>query len=130
MRRELIIPKKLTPLYTQRKYAPGVRVGNWLFVSGMLGRDEQLNIIADPAAQFAQMFENMGEVLRAGGSSFAEIVDMTAYFVRFAEDFATFQRVKDRYIPGDFPAMTAIGVAALSTPGLLVEVKCTALVQT
>ena len=45
--RELIVPDGLKNLYTEKGYAPGVRVGNMLYVSGMLGRDKNLNVIKD-----------------------------------------------------------------------------------
>ncbi|MDP6873273.1 MAG: hypothetical protein QF521_07085, partial [Alphaproteobacteria bacterium] len=60
--RELIIPDGLENLYTEKGYAPGIRVGNMLYVSGMLGRDETLHVIKEPEAQFARVFEN-GEVV-------------------------------------------------------------------
>lgn len=128
-RRTLVIPPGLANLYALKRYAPGVKAGNLLFVSGMLGRDRELRVIPEPEAQFVALFENIGKVLEEAGAGFADVIDMTGYFTRLAEDFATFQAVKDRYIAGDFPAMTAIGVASLSTPGLLCELKCTAVVS-
>lgn len=124
---ELIVPRGMENIYEQKRYAPGVRAGNLLFVSGMLGRDEDLNVIADPEAQFAQVFENTGKVLKAAGAGFADIVELVGYFTHLRRDFALFQKVKDRYIARDFPAQTAIGVVELSTPGLLLELKCVAL---
>jgi enamine deaminase RidA (YjgF/YER057c/UK114 family) len=61
--RELIIPEGLENLYTEKGYAPGIRVGNMLYVSGMLGRDENLLVIKEPTAQFERVFENTARVL-------------------------------------------------------------------
>ena len=66
---ELIIPQGMENIYQQKLYSPGVRVGNLLFVSGMLGRDAELNIIHEIEAQFVQLFENMKLVLEAGVAS-------------------------------------------------------------
>ncbi len=128
-KRELIVPRGMENIYDQKLYAPGVRVGNLLFVSGMLGRDGGLNVIHEIEAQFVQLFENMKMVLEAGGSSFDSIIELVGYFVEMQRDFALYQEVRDRYIHADFPAQTAIGVTELSTPGLLLELKCVALVE-
>jgi enamine deaminase RidA (YjgF/YER057c/UK114 family) len=126
--RELIIPKGLENLYTEKGYAPGVRVGDTIYVSGMLGRDGALRVIEDPEAQFTRVFENTALVLDAVGATFEDVIEFTGYFTHLQRDFRLFQIVKDRFVTGDLPAQTAIGVAELSMPGLLVELKCTALV--
>jgi len=126
--RELIIPKGLENLYTEKGYAPGMRVGDTLYVSGMLGRDGELRVIEDPEAQFVRVFENTALILGEVGASFADVIEFTGYFTKLQRDFPLFQKVKDRFVTGDLPAQTAIGVAELSMPGLLVELKCTALV--
>lgn len=126
--RELIVPKGLENLYTEKFYAPGVRVGEMLYVSGMLGRDAALRVIEDPEAQFTRVFENTALVLGEVGASFQDVIEFTGYFTHLQRDFPLFQIVKDRFVTDDLPAQTAIGVAELSMPGLLVELKCTALV--
>ncbi|MBT3359895.1 MAG: RidA family protein [Rhodospirillales bacterium] len=126
--RELIIPPGMENIYEQKRYSPGVKVGNLIFVSGMLGRDENLNIVFEREDQFVQLFENMGKVLTAAGASFADVVDLTGYFTELQRDMSLFQTVRDRYITGELPAQTLIGVTELSTPGLILELKCTAAV--
>jgi enamine deaminase RidA (YjgF/YER057c/UK114 family) len=126
--RELIIPKGLENLYSEKGYAPGVRVGDTLYVSGMLGRDSDLNVIGDAEAQFIRVFENTALVLGEVGASFEDVIEFTGYFTHLQRDFPLFQIVKDRFVTGELPAQTAIGVTELSMAGLLVELKCTALV--
>jgi len=129
MTHELIVPQGMENIYQQKLYSPGVRVGNLLFVSGMLGRDAELNVIHEIEAQFVQLFENMKLVLEAGGASFDSVIELVGYFVEMQRDFALYQQVRDRYIRSDYPAQTAIGVKELSTPGLLLELKCVAVVD-
>ncbi len=126
--RELIIPEGMENIYAEKRYAPGVRVGDRLYVSGMLGRDADLRVIADPEAQFTRVFENTAMVLAAAGASFADVIEFTGYFTRLRRDFPLFQTVKDRFVVGDLPAQTVIGVVELSMPGLLVELKCSAVI--
>ena len=126
--RQLIIPQGMENIYEGKRYAPGVLVGDTLYVSGMLGRDENLRIIEDIEAQFVQLFENMKKVLEAAGASFADVVEFVGYFTDLQRDFPLYQKVKDRYVTGDLPAQTAIGIKELSTPGLVLELKCTAVI--
>ncbi|GAA3884763.1 hypothetical protein GCM10022243_56980 [Saccharothrix violaceirubra] len=97
-------------------------------MAGQLGRDEHLNAVEDKEAQFAQAFENVGKVLGAAGVAFDDVVDMVTYHTDM-RDLPLFIEVKDRHFtnPHRLPAWTALGVGALAMPGLLAEVKCTAL---
>ena len=126
--RELIVPKGMENIYEEKGYAPGVKVGNMLYVSGMLGRDGDLNIIAETEAQFIQVFENMKSVLEAAGATFDDVVEFDGFFTALQRDFPIYQKVKDRYVTGNFPGQTAIGVTELSTPGLFLELKCSAVI--
>jgi enamine deaminase RidA (YjgF/YER057c/UK114 family) len=92
----------------------------------MLGRDSDLNVIPDPEAQLRQMFENFSLVLAEAGCGWGDVVELTGYFVDLRRDFDLFMVVRDRYIGKPYPAMTMIGVAALSQPGLICELKGTA----
>jgi hypothetical protein len=40
-----------------------------------------------------------------------------------------FITVKDRYFIHQFPTWTGVGITALSTLGLIVEIKCTAILE-
>jgi enamine deaminase RidA (YjgF/YER057c/UK114 family) len=105
-----------------------VRAGNFLFISGQVGRDEHLNIIEGKEAQFTQAFENVKKVLAAAGATMDHVVDMVSYHTDL-RDLPLFIQVRDRYVtnPERYPAWTAIGVTALAMPGLTAEIKCTAL---
>jgi enamine deaminase RidA (YjgF/YER057c/UK114 family) len=121
-----IVPNSLELLHSKRGHSPGVCVNGFLFVSGMLGRDSDLNVIPDPEAQLRQMFENFGLVLGEAGCGWGDVVELTGYFIDLRRDFDLFMAVRDRYIGKPHPAMTMIGVAALAQPGLICELKGTA----
>ena len=44
-------------------------------------------------------------------------------------DLQLFITVKDRYYTGEYPAWTGVGVTALAMPGLMVEIKCVAMLK-
>jgi len=109
-------------------YSPGVRAGNFLFIAGQVGRDENLQVVEGKEAQFVQAFENVKKVLTAAGATFDDVVEMVTYHTDM-RDLPLFIQVKDRYItnPERFPTWTGIETTTLAMPGLLVEIKCTAL---
>lgn len=123
-----IVPAALDLLRSKRGYSPGVRVGDLLLISGMLGREADLAIVADPEAQLVRLFENMGLVLEEAGCGFADLVELTGYFPHLQRDYALFMTVRDRYVSEPFPAQTMIGVAELAQPGLICELKGMAVV--
>ena len=137
--REVIIPKGMEILYEKYRYCPGIKVGNTLYISGQVGRDENLQIVAATEAQFVQAFENVKKVLSAAGATFNDVVEMITYHVTDAHvsgqgpvtipHLPLFIQVKDRYFIEQFPTWTGVGVTGLSTAGLIVEIKCTAVLE-
>jgi len=126
--RETLIPKGMEQLYERFHYAPAVKVGQVVYVAGQVGRDENLQVIAGAEAQFVQAFENLKKVLTAAGATFSDVVELVTYHTDM-RDLPVFMQVKDRYFTKDYPTWTAIGTSALAMPGLLVELKCTAVLQ-
>jgi len=124
--RESIIPKGMEAVYDDIHYSPAVRVARTVYISGQIGRDENLNVIADSEDQIVQAFENLKQVVEAAGATLSDIVDLTTFHTDM-RDLGLFMRVKDRYLTRNYPAWTAIGASALGgVPGLIVEIKAIA----
>ena len=128
MDRELIVPPLMRNILEQKGYTPGLRVGPFVFVAGQVGRTPDMRVVVDPEAQFAACFENLRTVLNAAGCTFDDIVDITTFHVDMAAHFAAFRAVKNRMLPRGLFPWTAVGVASLAEPELLLEAKATALV--
>ena len=127
--REAIIPKGMEAVYDNIHYAPAVRVGNTLYISGQIGRDENMKLVEEREAQFVQTFENLKKVLSAAGASFADVVDVTSFHTDM-RDLPLYMQVRDRYFTGNYPAWTAIGAAQLcGAPGYFLEVKAVAVLR-
>ena len=127
--RQAIIPKGMEAVYEKIHYAPAVRVGNTIYVSGQIGRDENMQLVEGREAQIVQAFENLKNVLEAGGATMDDIVDLTSFHDDM-RDLSLFMQVKDRYLTRDFPAWTAIGAAQLcGAPGYIVEIKAVAVLR-
>lgn len=124
--RQDIVPEGMEAVYQNIRYAPAVRVGQTLYISGQIGRDAQMQLVEPREAQFVQVFENLGKVLAAAGASFADIVDVTSFHTDM-RDLPLYMQVRDRYFGDNRPAWTAIGAAMLcGAPGYLLEVKAVA----
>ena len=127
--RQAIIPKGMEAVYDNIHYAPAVRVGNTLYISGQIGRDENMKLVEEREAQFVQTFENMKKVLSAAGATFADVVDVTSFHTDM-RDLPLYMQVRDRYFTGNYPAWTAIGAAQLcGAPGYFLEVKAVAVLR-
>jgi enamine deaminase RidA (YjgF/YER057c/UK114 family) len=123
-KRKIIIPAGMENMIEKLRYSPGILIGDTLHASGQVGRDENLTVIEDPEAQFGQCFRNVGKILDAAGFTFADIVELETWFTHFPADLAIFRGVKNRWITGpNYPTWTALGVSALSMPGLRLELK-------
>jgi enamine deaminase RidA (YjgF/YER057c/UK114 family) len=110
------------------QYSPGIIVSGarLLLVSGQVGRDAELGVIADPEAQFTKAFENLEAVIREAGGTLADVIEITTYLTSM-EHLPLVAKVKERFFTSEpYPAWTGIGVSELALPRLLLEVKATA----
>ena len=128
-KREAIIPPGMEDVYNKIHYAPAVRVGDTIYVSGQIGRDENMQLVEGREPQIVQAFENLKKVLSAAGATMEDIVDLTSFHTDM-RDLPLFMQIKDRYLQRDFPAWTAIGAASLcGSPGYIIEIKAVAVIQ-
>lgn len=125
-----VIPASMQSFYDGYHFAPAVVDGDHLRCSGVIGVNMADGSVSDdPATQFAQAFDNLAEVLEAGGVGFADITEMTTFHVGLQAHLQAFMKVKDRYIKDPYPAWTAIGTTELALAGGLVEIRVTARVR-
>jgi 2-iminobutanoate/2-iminopropanoate deaminase len=107
-------------------YSPGMRVGDFIFVSGQVGHvDSEGNKLEGIEAQTREVLERVKGVLQAAGASLDDVVKTTVFLVR-ASDFAKMNEVYRSYFKGDLPARSTVVVAALVKPEMLVEIECIA----
>ena len=116
-----------------RGYANGVEArGRLVFVSGMIGWDEQGRFHSDDLAQQArQALRNVVAVLTEGGARPEHIVRMTWYVTDKREYVASYAAIGRafREVVGHYDiAMTAVQVAALVEDRAKVEIEATAVV--
>ncbi|MEV6418384.1 RidA family protein [Streptomyces sp. NPDC051662] len=104
--------------------------GRFVAVSGQCAFDEDGAIVGDgdPAAQARQVFENLRRCLAAAGASFDDVVKLT-YFVTDVAHLPAIREARDAVIDtARPPASSAVQVAALFRPELLLEIEAFAII--
>jgi len=126
--RKPIIPPGEEGTYERFHFAPAFRVGDTVYVSGVIGRGDDGRVPSDAADEFRSAFAQLASTLEAAGATLADIVELTTFHVGMAE-IGEFVAAKDAVISEPYPAWTAIGCASLIAPGARVEVKATAVID-
>jgi 2-iminobutanoate/2-iminopropanoate deaminase len=116
--------------YKPFRLAQGYRVGELLFISGQaaIDRNGQIVGIGNFDAQAEQVFANLERVLRAGGSSLANVIKVTI-FLRDMSNFSKIVELRGRYFRPPYPADTIVEVASLYSPEALIEIEAIAVVD-
>lgn len=109
-------------------YAQGWNVGDMVYTSGQLGIDMETGKLAEGVeAQARASMRNVGEILKAAGASYGDVVK-TTIFVKDLADFKTVNTVYAEFFDGVYPARSCVQVAALPMGGL-VEIEAVAMVE-
>ncbi|MFN0106917.1 MAG: RidA family protein [Bryobacteraceae bacterium] len=97
---------------TGRPFSPAILSGGTLYVSGQVGADKKGVYAEKFEDEVKQCLDNIGETLKAGGFSFADLVTVQVYLT----DMELFQKMNGVYtsvIPEPRPARTTVGVLKL-----------------
>jgi 2-iminobutanoate/2-iminopropanoate deaminase len=111
-------------------YSQAVRHGGLVFCSGQIPLDPEGNLVGgdDVAAQTEQVMKNLGAVLEAAGSSFAQVLKATIFLTDLG-DFGTVNAVYAKAFEGsEPPARACVEVSALPK-GVKVEIEAIAAVD-
>jgi 2-iminobutanoate/2-iminopropanoate deaminase len=95
-------------------YSQGIKAGSLLFVSGQVPIDPATGSVIDGdiAAQTHRVFQNIGEILKAGGASFEHVV-RTTVFLADMNDFSAMNAVYATYFSAPAPARATVQVSRL-----------------
>jgi len=106
-------------------YSQAIANGDIVYTSGQLGIDMATGKLApDVEAQARCSMNNVGEILKAKGLGYGDIVKTTIFLTDMA-DFAKVNAVYAGYFSADYPARSCVQVGALPLGGL-VEIECVA----
>jgi 2-iminobutanoate/2-iminopropanoate deaminase len=113
-----------SPLYSQ-----GIKVGSFVYVTGMWGFDMATGKFAGPTIQeqARQALINCENVLRAGGATREHVVEVHVLLAR-PGDFAAFNEEYAKFFPVD-PPIRYVSKLGAELPGMLVSIKMTAMIE-
>ena len=114
-------PKALGP------YSAGVSTGCMVFTAGQVGIDPATGKMVEGGvqAQARQALTNLKAILEAAGSGLDQVVKTTVFLQDMGE-FGLMNEVYATFFSGEFPARSAVQVAALPA-GAAVEIEAVAL---
>ncbi|XP_060948528.1 2-iminobutanoate/2-iminopropanoate deaminase isoform X2 [Limanda limanda] len=109
-------------------YSQAVVADRTVYISGQLGMDVASGQLVDGGvqAQTKQALINMGEILKAAGCGYTNVVKTTVLLADI-NDFNSVNEVYKTFFSSNFPARAAYQVAALPRGGL-VEIEAVAVV--
>ncbi|MBA3231357.1 MAG: RidA family protein [Acidobacteria bacterium] len=106
-----------------RPYSFGVQAGDFLYLSGQLGRHISTGVQPEGIdAQTRQAMENIGEVLKAGGMDYANLVKCHVYLDTM-DDYTGMNQVYGSFFSERVPARTTVEAVALPQ-GAGVQISC------
>ncbi|XP_026113298.1 2-iminobutanoate/2-iminopropanoate deaminase-like isoform X1 [Carassius auratus] len=106
-------------------YSQAVLVDRTMYISGQIGMDVSGQLVVGGVqAQAKQALINMGEILKAAGCGYENVVKTTVLLADI-NDFNSVNDVYKQFFKSNFPARAAYQVAALPRGGL-VEIEAVA----
>ena len=107
-------------------HSPGIRAGDFIFLSGMLSTDPQTGERSPGtmAHETRQTLTNMRHLLESAGSSLERVVKINILLYDLLE-FENMNAVYRQFFPKDPPARTTCGVQL--SAGMKIEIECIAL---
>ena len=108
-------------------YSDGLLVDGWLYVSGQgpIDLETGKTVSGSIEEEVRLTLQNVGDVLQAGGCSFADVVRCTCHLADIA-DFDRFNAVYSEYFPNVKPTRTT--VQSVLGGGIKVEIDAIACV--
>ena len=102
---------------------PGARV---LYVAGQVGLDSKGKLQPTFENHPVQAWKNIGQVLRAAGMGYRDIVKITS-FITDGRYLLANRAAREQFISSEpYPASTLLVVAGLADPAMLVEIEVVA----
>lgn len=94
-------------------FHPGVRAGDFIFVSGQVAKDENGTMCDGPIEEQTKWtIESIRRVLKEAGADLSDVVKVTT-FLEDSRNFGRYNRVFAEYFPGGVVARTTVEARAV-----------------
>lgn len=121
----VLVPEGFEKTYQELQYAPAVRAGSMLYLSGVVANVADGETSMVPAIERA--FDEIETILAHAGAQWSDVVDVTSYMTDLDNQLWPLWEVKGQRVPAPYPAWTAIGVDRLyGGDAAIIEIKVTA----
>jgi enamine deaminase RidA (YjgF/YER057c/UK114 family) len=120
------------------KFAQGIKAGRWVFATGLMAQDFKTGVAPDVLAErmphgglpkrekeAALIFEHLGAVLRAGGTSPEHLVRTDQYYTT-VKAVPPYQHVRRNILQGRIPPSTSIAQQRFPLPGADMNIQAMA----
>lgn len=127
---EIIIPEQSRPYYEDAGYAPAIRVGDTIYVSGVIVSLRGEGSYEERYARgYRATLEWIETVLIEAGASLDDVIDITTFHTDLQRQLETAVEVNKQIMAMPHPAWTAVGTTALASPDGVTEIKVVAALQ-
>jgi len=121
----LVLEDQMVPV---SHYCHGVRAGNLVWVSGMVGCTLDGQIPEDVVEQFRIALDSVDAVLHAVGGGARNVVKVQVFLTNIS-DRAKINPLREAYFGEHRPASTLLEVSALVDPRMKVEIEAQAVLD-
>ena len=115
---------------TQLNISPGVKVGDTVYLSGIVAFDNEGNIVGAGSMyeQSKKIFSNIEEALASIGASMADVVKITTFLTDISR-YGEFGKARTEAFPKGVPASAVYEISGMVKPEFLVEVEAIAVID-
>lgn len=126
---EVVVPEEARASYENWGYAPAVKVGNTIYVSGVVSMLEGEGTYEERYARgFKTALDWIEKVLNEAGASLDDVVDITSFHTDLQRQLEVAVKVRMEAMALPHPAWTAVGTTALASPDGVTEIRVIAYV--
>jgi enamine deaminase RidA (YjgF/YER057c/UK114 family) len=125
-----IVPPSFKEASETYQYAPAVRIGDQILISGIVGADADGRLPHDFRSQAENVFTTLEAILSEAGATLDDVASLNSYHVGDLDSqLRELIDIKATRIRAPHPAWTGVGVTQLGVPGALLEVSAVAVAR-